>query len=87
VLITSGASTFTNPSWSQAGSCVTLHWSNCAPLNEPMNSLPLSIFTAVRSGLTLSIVRGFGAGIVLLAMVLILFGVTRFLSRSKVARR
>ena len=87
VLITSGASTFTNPTWSQLGSCVTLHWANCGPLNEPMNSLPLYIFTAVRSGLTLFIVRGFGAGIVLLAMVLILFGTARFLSRSKVARR
>jgi phosphate transport system permease protein len=87
VLITSGASTFTNPTWSQLGSCVTLRFSNCGPLNEPMNSLPLYIFTAVRSGLTKSIDRGFGAGIVLLAMVLILFGTARFLSRSKVARR
>jgi phosphate transport system permease protein len=71
VLITSGEWTFLNVN----------------PLNNPMDSLPLYIFHAVRSGLTQYIARGFGAGIVLLAMVLILFGTARFLSRSKVARR
>jgi phosphate transport system permease protein len=87
VLVTSGASTYLNPTWGQLGSCVTFHFSNCGPLSEPMNSLPLYIITAVRSGNNLFIARGFGAGIVLLAMVLILFGTARFLSRSKVARR
>jgi phosphate transport system permease protein len=71
VLITSGASTF-----------LTVN-----PFNNPMNSSPLFILTAVRSGLPLFIDRGFGAGIVLLAMVLILFGTARYLSRGKVARR
>jgi len=71
VLITSGFSTFMNVS----------------VLNNPMNSLPLAIFTAVRSPDQLFIERGFGTGIVLLAIVLILFGTGRFLSRTKVARR
>jgi phosphate transport system permease protein len=71
VLITSGFSTFMN---------VNL-------LNNEMNSLPLAIFTAVRSGEPLFIERGFATGIVLLAIVLILFSTARFLARSKVARR
>ncbi len=71
VLITSGASTYLNFN----------------PFNNPMNSLPLFIFTAVRSGEPNYIERGFGAGVVLLAMVLILFVTARFLARSKVARR
>jgi phosphate transport system permease protein len=70
VLITSGASTFFNVN----------------PLKNPMNSLPLYIFTAVRSGEPRYIERGFGAGIVLLLMVLILFGIARLLSRTKVPR-
>jgi len=71
VLITSGASTF-----------LTFN-----PFSNPMNSLPLYIFTAVRSPNPKFIERGFAAGIVLLAMVLILFGAARFLSRQKVGRR
>lgn len=71
VLITSGASTFLNTN----------------PLNNTMNSLPLFILTAVRSGEPRYIERGFGAGIVLLVIVLILFGAARYLSRPKVARR
>ena len=71
VLITSGASPYLNVN----------------PANNPMNSLPLYIFTAVRSGQNLWIERGFGTGIVLLAIVLIFFGTARLLSRSKVARR
>jgi len=71
VLITSGESGFLNFN----------------PVNNEMQSLPLYIYQSVRSGETLFIERGFGAGIVLLAMVLILFGTARFLSRSKVARR
>jgi phosphate transport system permease protein len=71
VLITSGFSTFLAVN----------------PFVNPMNSLPLAIFTAVRSGDTLFIERGFGTGVVLLAYVLILFGTARLLARSKVARR
>jgi phosphate transport system permease protein len=71
VLIASGASTFFNTN----------------PFNNPMNSLPLYILTAVRSGEPRFIARGFGAGIVLLALVMILFGVARFLSRSKAVSR
>jgi len=71
VLITSGASTFFNKD----------------PFNNPMNSLPLYILTAVRSGEPRFIARGFGAGIVLLLLVLALFGAARFLSRSKAISR
>jgi phosphate transport system permease protein len=71
VLITSGFSTFMN---------VNI-------FNNPMNSLPLAIFTAVRSGEPLFIERGFATGVVLLAIVLILFTTARFLARSKVASR
>lgn len=87
VLITSGASSFMNPTWTQLGACFTLQWSNCAPISQPMNSLPLYIITAVRSGDTLFIERGFGAGIVLLAYVVILFSLARYFARNKVARR
>jgi phosphate transport system permease protein len=71
VLITSGFSTFMN---------VNI-------VTNPMNSLPLAIYTAVRSGEPTFIARGFATGIVLLALVLILFSAARFLSRTKVARR
>jgi len=87
VLITSAVSTYMNPTWGQLGSCVTFHFSNCAPLNQPMNSLPLYILNAVRSPSQNLIIRGFGAGVVLLAFVLVLFTTARILSRSKVARR
>jgi phosphate transport system permease protein len=70
VLITSGASTFFNTN----------------PFNNPMNSLPLYIITAVRSGEPVFIQRGFGAAVVLLAFVLILFTTARLLSRTKVGR-
>ena len=50
VLITSGASTFINAN----------------PFHDPMNSLPLFIFFAVRSGEPTYITRGFGAASVLL---------------------
>jgi phosphate transport system permease protein len=67
VLLTSGASTFFN----------------AKPLQDPMNSLPLFVFTSVRSGENLSISRGFGAASVLLIIVLTLFGVTRYLVRHR----
>jgi len=52
-----------------------------------MNSLPLFIFTADQTHEPLAIVRAFGAASVLLAMVLVLFILTRWLSRDKGARR
>jgi phosphate transport system permease protein len=71
VLITSGASTFLNLN----------------PIKDPMNSLPLFVFAAVRSGEPLYIARGFGAASVLLVVVLMLFVVIRFLARDKAGRR
>jgi len=71
VLLTSGASTFTNTD----------------PFNEPMNSLPLFVFSAVRSGEPEFIARGFGAASVLLVLVLVLFIITRLLARQKVSGR
>ncbi|MEV8514001.1 phosphate ABC transporter permease PstA [Dactylosporangium sp. NPDC051484] len=71
VLLTSGASTF-------------LNWD---PVNFTMNSLPLYIFTAVRSGQPNNITRGFGAAVVLLVLVLLLFAITRWLARPRVGRR
>lgn len=71
VLLTSGASTYFNAN----------------PFNEPMNSLPLYVFAAVRSGEPLYIARGFGAAAVLMVLVLILFIITRILARQKVGRR
>jgi phosphate transport system permease protein len=70
VLITSGASTFFNDD----------------PLKNPMNSLPLFIITAARSGEPTFITRGFGAATVLLALVLVLFTTARLLSRQKTKR-
>src|SRR5207247_7344269 len=57
LLIVTGASTFFNHN----------------PLHNPMNSLPLFIFAAVRSGEPLFIQRAYGAAAVLLALVLVLF--------------
>ncbi len=71
LLIVSGASTYQNTN----------------PFSEPMNSLPLYIFAAVRSGQPNSIARGFGAAAVLLALVMILFVAARYLARPTVRRR
>jgi phosphate transport system permease protein len=71
VLITSGASTFMAVN----------------PVKNPMNSLPLFIFTAVKTGIELQKVRAFGAASVLLVLVLVLFVATRILSRDKAAQR
>lgn len=53
---------------------------------KPMNSLPLYIYEAIRSGQNAQIVRGFGAATVLLAIVFVLFFMTRLLSRQRVTR-
>jgi phosphate transport system permease protein len=71
LLIVSGATTFFNSD----------------PLHEPMNSLPLFIFTAVRSGEPLYIARGYGAAALLVAMVLMLFVATRVLARGQKGAR
>ncbi len=65
VLLTSGASTFLNPD----------------PLHNTMNSLPLFVFSAVRSGQPRFISRGFGAAAILLMLVLVLFVLARRLAR------
>lgn len=70
VLIASGASTFLNYD----------------PTTNPMNSLPLFIYSSVRSGEPLYIARGFGAASVLLGLVLILFIVTRLIARTRTTR-
>jgi len=68
LLIVSGASSFLNAN----------------PTTDPMNSLPLFIYDAVRrpDGLTIQ-ARGYGAATLLLALVLVLFVITRFLARDK----
>jgi phosphate transport system permease protein len=71
LLIVSGASSFLNRD----------------PFHNPMNSLPLFIFAAVRSGQPLFIQRGYGAAALLLALVLVLFSVTRFLARARQGTR
>jgi phosphate transport system permease protein len=66
-LITSGASSFMNLN----------------PVVNPMNSLPLFIYTAYLTGEPTAIARAFGAASVLLAIVMVLFVATRILSRNK----
>jgi phosphate transport system permease protein len=71
VLITSGASSF-----------LTIN-----PVGSEMNSLPLYIYTSVKTGQPLAISRAFGAASVLLAIVLLLFVLTRILARDKAVKR
>jgi len=71
VLLTSGASTF----------MVT------NPTNGVMNSLPLYIFTAVRSGEPALIARAFATATVLLVFVLMLFVAARLIARPKRTKR
>lgn len=67
VLLTSGAATFVVTN----------------PTNGVMNSLPLYIYSTVRSGEPIAIERAFGAASVLLILVLILFVVARALARQR----
>ena len=67
LLILSGASTFYNKD----------------PFHNPMNSLPLFIFSAVRSGEPLFIARGYGAAAVLAIAVLALFVAARLVARQR----
>ncbi|MCW2673218.1 MAG: Phosphate transport system permease protein PstA [Frankiales bacterium] len=71
LLIVSGASTY----------------QNLNPFAQPMNSLPLYIFSAVRSGQPNFIARGFGAATVLLALVTVLFALARYLARPRRGNR
>jgi phosphate transport system permease protein len=66
-LITSGASSFMQVS----------------PVGNPMNSLPLYIYTAYVSHEPVQVARAFGAASVLLVVVLALFAAARFLVREK----
>jgi phosphate transport system permease protein len=52
-----------------------------------MNSLPLFIYTNVRSGEPVAISRAFGAATVLLGLVLILFTIARLLARPRRSSR
>jgi len=71
VLLTSGAASFV----------VT------DPTNGVMNSLPLFIFSTVRSGEPVYIARAFGAAALLMALVLVLFVTARLLARPPHPRR
>jgi phosphate transport system permease protein len=68
VLLTSGASPILNSN----------------PFHQPMNSLPLFTYQAVRSGQPIYIERGMAAASVLIALVLILFVTARLLARQRV---
>jgi phosphate transport system permease protein len=59
---------------------------NANPLNQPMNSLPLFIYKMIRNPEPLLIERGFGAAAVLLAIVFVLFVITRLVARRRVGR-
>jgi phosphate transport system permease protein len=56
------------------------------PTHGVMSSLPLYIFSTVRSGVPLEITRAFGTASVLLVLVLILFVVARSLARPPSAK-
>jgi phosphate transport system permease protein len=53
---------------------------NLNPVQNPMNSLPLFIFTSVKTDQPNATVRAFGAACVLLFIVLILFAVLRYIA-------
>lgn len=71
VLLTSGASTFL------VGT----------PFGKQMNSLPLFVFSTVRSGEPYFIQRGFAAAAVLLTLVLGLFALARFIASPRGQKR
>jgi phosphate transport system permease protein len=53
------------------------------PTGGAMNSLPLFIYSTVRSGEPTAITRAFGAATVLLLLVLVLFVTARLLARQR----
>ncbi|BCJ68302.1 phosphate ABC transporter permease PstA [Polymorphospora rubra] len=67
VLLTSGASNFLNAD----------------PLNNSMNSLPLFVYSLVRSGEPTYIARAFGGAALLLVLVLVLFVVARVVAARR----
>jgi phosphate transport system permease protein len=72
LLIVSGASTILNVN----------------PLHQPMNSLPLFVYNTARFGTTqYDVARAYGAAVVLLLIVFVLFVLTRLLARTHVGRR
>ena len=56
------------------------------PVDGVMNSLPLFIYTTVRSGEPLYVERGFAAASILLGLVLVLFVVARRVARPRTGR-
>lgn len=70
LLLTSGASTFFNAN----------------PFSEPMNSLPLYIYSSASSGIPNMIERANAAATVLLVLVLLLFTTARLVARRKKVR-
>jgi phosphate transport system permease protein len=70
LLLTTGASTFFNAN----------------PFVNPMNSLPLFVFSAVRSGEPTYVDRGYGAATVLLLLVVSLFVFARLVARHRKVR-
>ena len=65
----------------------TTYWEINPTSSNPMSSLPLFIYTQIRSGEPQAIERAYGAASLLLILVLILFVVARLLSRDKVSAR
>ena len=65
----------------------TTYWNTNPLSSNPMNSLPLYIYEGIRSGQPNFVTRAFGAAVVLLAMVFVLFLVTRVLARRRAASR
>jgi phosphate transport system permease protein len=57
---------------------------NANPTNEPQTSLPLFIYTQIRSGEKNAIIRGYGAAALLLTLVLTLFIIARIAARDRV---
>jgi len=60
---------------------------NANPLSSPMVSLPLAIFQFVKSPEPTMIARGFGTAAVLMALVVILFLIARYIGGRTVAKK
>jgi len=59
---------------------------NGNPFNEPQTSLPLFVYTQIRSGETEAQVRGYGAAALLLTLVLALFVLARVAARDNLSK-
>jgi phosphate transport system permease protein len=57
---------------------------NADPFHNPQVSLPLFVFNQARAPLDTAIARGFGAAVVLLALVVLLFSIARIIGGRKV---